>query len=98
LNDDPSPIPEYANALKRIKDAQRKVRPNLAARGKNVDDVFVGEFGATLDGSHGSFWPELTPKDKTADEIVFQRLGLLSKKGYKLAMVWPDLPAGYDTI
>jgi hypothetical protein len=98
FNDDPSPIPEYADALQKIRNAQRKVRPTMAARGKNVDDVFVGEFGATLDGAHGDFWPELRPKDKTADEIVFQRLGLLSKKGYKLAAVWPDLPAGDDTI
>jgi hypothetical protein len=98
LNDDPAPIPEYNAALNQIRDAQRKIRPNLEKRGKKVDDVFVGEFGATMDGSHGDFWPELKGADKKAGEIVFQRLGLLSNKGYKLAAVWPDLPAGDDAI
>ena len=90
LNDDPDPIPTYDSALSKIREAQKKVRPTMAARGKAVDDVFIGEIGAALGTKHGRPWPELKGKDTTADEIVFQRLALLSKKGYKLAAVWPD--------
>jgi hypothetical protein len=98
ISDDPATIPDYNSALSQIRDAQFKVRPKLQERGKKVEDVFIGEFGATLDGSHGDFWPELKGADKTASEILFQRFGLLLRKGYKLGAVWPDLALTDDTI
>jgi hypothetical protein len=77
--DDPNPIPEH------------KATPN----------AFVGEFHAEFSPGFakiaslarvfdpGAPWPELNGRDST--NTVFERLNALAKKGYKLALVWPDL-------
>ncbi len=102
VNDDPDKIPVHSDALTQIRDAQRKVRPNFAAKGLDVEEVFVGEFGCRLPGEfsadHGRLWPELNKADNSVFEIVHERLEHLNRLGYKLAVVWPDLDLTDDTI
>jgi hypothetical protein len=65
--------------------------------------AFLGEFGSTHDGQRnpgllevnpGAMWPELNGADKSADQVVYQRLVQLRNKHYSLALVWPDLDKG----
>lgn len=51
--------------------------------------AFVGEIDAGA--SHGKLWPELKGADRDPERRVFERLLLLERKGYKLALVWPEL-------
>ncbi|APR88535.1 hypothetical protein A7982_13884 [Minicystis rosea] len=56
--------------------------------------AFVGEIDAGLETS-GNMWPDLD-----ADQTLTTRLQFLESKGYKLAMLWPDIPkdnGGWDT-
>jgi hypothetical protein len=56
--------------------------------------AFLGEFGCMLPGKgHGGAWPELNGADtKNVETAVHERLRLLNRKGYGLALVWPDEP------
>jgi len=64
--------------------------------------AFVGEFGTVLrsepkepatdvvDEDHGPLWAELNGADAKPDDIVFERLKALARKGYGHAFIWPD--------
>jgi hypothetical protein len=53
-------------------------------------EVFIGEIGAST--SHGKPWPALKGRDANdAKSRIFERLKHVARKGYKLALVWPDL-------
>jgi hypothetical protein len=51
--------------------------------------AFIGEVDPG-DG-HGGLWSELHGADRDPKQRAFERLKLLARKGYKLAMVWPEL-------
>jgi hypothetical protein len=52
-------------------------------------DAFVGEIAS---GPQGGAWRDLDGRDKTGDkQKIFQRLEHLARKGYKLALIWPNL-------
>jgi hypothetical protein len=50
--------------------------------------AFVGEIDAGL--GFGKPWPELDGVDLDPDRRVVARLSLLERKGYKLALLWPE--------
>jgi len=51
--------------------------------------AFIGEIDSGT--GHGNLWPELGGADRDPEQRLFERLRLLDKKGYKLALVWPEL-------
>jgi hypothetical protein len=58
-------------------------------------EAFLGEFGSEHPNQHsGSIadepWADCNGADKDSNKIVFERLKVLARKGYKLALVWPD--------
>ena len=65
---------------------------------------FVGEiavsandlFFASLRSDQAAPWPELNGADST--DAVFQRFSLLAKKGYKVALIWPDETGAGDKL
>ncbi|MFT3768261.1 MAG: hypothetical protein QM820_22655 [Minicystis sp.] len=64
------------------------------------ENVFVGEVGS---GDHGLAWPELGGVD--ANDVrnrVFERLKLVARKGYPLALLWGNSawsgPANADAV
>ncbi len=80
---DPLVIPDHDQALRDIQAMQLKVRPGWT---RSVRDVFIGEFGTSIDGKT---WPELQKRDQDPTVIVEGRLLHLFKKGYPLALMWP---------
>ena len=58
---------------------------------------FVGEFGCGAE--HGVSWPELEDaglNERNTPDRVFERLRLLKRKNYELAMLWTDGPDPTD--
>jgi hypothetical protein len=52
----------------------------------DAENMFVGEIGS---GSHGNAWPELNGADvNDTRDRVFERLKLVARRGYPLALVW----------
>jgi hypothetical protein len=51
--------------------------------------AFLGELESGL--GHGNLWPELAGADRDPERTVLERLLLLERKGYKLALIWPEL-------
>jgi hypothetical protein len=60
--------------------------------------AFLGEIAVAPGGSKNQFgdeepgapWPECEGRDLDRSDAAFERLALLTRKGYKLAFVWPD--------
>jgi hypothetical protein len=62
-------------------------------------NAFVGEFGARAAGDQGEHWTDCAGVDLDENNTVFSRLTVLARKGYSLAMVWPDLGnPGFDDL
>jgi len=57
--------------------------------------AFIGEFDSEPLG-HGELWPECDGADVDLENCLFERLKLLARKGYELAMFWPDLSNSLD--
>jgi len=57
--------------------------------------AFVGEIDSEPLG-HGELWPECDGADVSLENCLFERLKLLARKKYELAMFWPDLKNSMD--
>lgn len=76
------------------KNRDPKEIPDALATGMNPPPIF-GEFGS--DDQHGGPWPDIQPSEpRNTPDRVFERMKLLQRKNYGLAMIWPDKPYKYQ--
>jgi hypothetical protein len=62
--------------------------------------AFIGEFAADKwppEQTHSMLWPDIPNEDPIDGTVrTFHRLKLCEEKGYKLALLWPDLSQDFD--